>query len=919
VAFPQTPLDVRTELQIGGTWTDVSADVYLRDPITITQGRADEASRPDHCKATITFNNRLGKYSPRNPIGPNYGLIGRNTPVRVSVPAAGRYLRLPGDPAARASTPNVAALDIVGDLDIRVDATLANWDTGFDFVDLVGKWQAAGQYSWRLSLDTLGRPYLAWSTDGTTIFNNFPDDLLPVPSSGRISFRVTLDVNNGAGGNTAEFFYSLTPGTAGPWTLFGSFPTPGVTSIFSSTSTLDVGDITGTVSGIPPVGKVHAIEVRNGINGSIVANPVFSTPAAGASSFTDSAGRTWSMSGGAEISDRDYRVHAEVSSWPPKWDVSGKDRYVPVEAAGQLRRYGAGTNPLQSTLRRRIPSDPTILAYIPMEDGAASTQAASGLSGGAPATFTGVTWAADDTLPGSSALPTTGSPSVLSVPVPPPTGSPDGWHFECVYRVDTGPATSARVMTIRLSGGGLFNEIRIDLLGSTFTVTLVYADGTTPDVSTLPAPNSLGTWNRLVLYARQLTGTTMSLHFGVITIGGTAYGVDSASHTGKIGFVTALNATYGDPLQGMRIGHLGVFATQETTIYNAADTGFDGEQAHVRIDRLCKELGMPVVFPAGTGPTAAMGPQRPAPILDLLGECADADMGVLYESRDVGRLAYRRRTSFNNQPARLALEYAVDGHVAPPLEPVDDDQAARNDITVNRTNGSSAHLVQPTGPLSILLPPNGIGPVPGGGTYNVQSDGQLPDMAGWLLHLGTVDDARYPSVHVDLAAGPSLIEAAKAVQVGDRITIAHPPPECGGAGDTLDLLAQGYTETLGEYDWDITYNCTPAGPWAVAILDDPVLGRADTDGSQLAAGITATATSFQVQVTAGPLWVTTALNPAEFPLDIRVGGEVMTVGAISGTSSPQTFSSVTRSVNGVVKAQLAGADVRLAHPMILAL
>ncbi|MGH3117784.1 MAG: hypothetical protein ACRDQ2_11880, partial [Gaiellales bacterium] len=39
---------------------------------------------------------------------------------------------------------------------------------------------------------------------------------------------------------------------------------------------------------------------------------------------------------------------------------------------------------------------------------------------------------------------------------------------------------------------------------------------------------------------------------------------------------------------------------------------------------------------------------------------------------------------------------------------------------------------------------------------------------------------------------------------------------------------------------------------------------------------------------------------------------------ITGAASPQAFT-VTRSVNGVIKAQTSGSDVRLAQPMILAL
>jgi hypothetical protein len=64
-----------------------------------------------------------------------------------------------------------------------------------------------------------------------------------------------------------------------------------------------------------------------------------------------------------------------------------------------------------------------------------------------------------------------------------------------------------------------------------------------------------------------------------------------------------------------------------------------------------------------------------------------------------------------------------------------------------------------------------------------------------------------------------------------------------------------------------------------------------------------------------PLWTTGA---ADFPFDITVGGERMTVTSISGSSSPQTFT-VARAVNAVAKAQTVGTDVRLFQPMILSL
>jgi hypothetical protein len=64
--------------------------------------------------------------------------------------------------------------------------------------------------------------------------------------------------------------------------------------------------------------------------------------------------------------------------------------------------------------------------------------------------------------------------------------------------------------------------------------------------------------------------------------------------------------------------------------------------------------------------------------------------------------------------------------------------------------------------------------------------------------------------------------------------------------------------------------------------------------------------------------VTTAAYPAEFPFGATCEGEDVTVTAITGSSSPQTFT-VTRSVNGVVKAHSAGADLSLTDPTYLAL
>lgn len=54
-------------------------------------------------------------------------------------------------------------------------------------------------------------------------------------------------------------------------------------------------------------------------------------------------------------------------------------------------------------------------------------------------------------------------------------------------------------------------------------------------------------------------------------------------------------------------------------------------------------------------------------------------------------------------------------------------------------------------------------------------------------------------------------------------------------------------------------------------------------------------------------------------MKITVGGEVITLSAIAATASPQSATVSARSVNGVVKAHLAGAAVDIADPVFYAL
>jgi hypothetical protein len=87
--FPINPLAFVIELNLNGTWTDISNFVYFRDPIQISDiGRPNESSTIQPGQCTLTLNNRDGRFSPKNAAGAYYPYIQRNTQLRVHVNAA---------------------------------------------------------------------------------------------------------------------------------------------------------------------------------------------------------------------------------------------------------------------------------------------------------------------------------------------------------------------------------------------------------------------------------------------------------------------------------------------------------------------------------------------------------------------------------------------------------------------------------------------------------------------------------------------------------------------------------------------------------------------------------------------------------------------------------------------------------------
>lgn len=881
------PFAIKAELMVGSVWVDISGDVRYDTAIRIQRGRSDESQQVESSRCSLVLDNSSGAYSPKNPVGPYYGQIGRNTPLRVSVLTGSTYLDLPGGGSDYAETPDVAALDIVGDLDVRLDASLANWLAPIDSViaesvEMIGKFNS-GQKSWLLG-SRQGRLYFEWSADGSSSLAASSTAAPVIPGGGgRLAVRVTLDVNNGAGGWTVRFFTA--DDLDAPWTQLGDAVSGvGVTSIFNSTAPLRIGQATNFNFRLP-VGRVHAAEVRSGLWGTVVAQPRFNAQAAGTTVFADSAGRTWTLAGATSITNRRVRFAGEVTGWSPRWE-SKYDLVTQVEASGVMRRLTQGTSPTRSAMFREFtnPTRTSIVSYWPMEDEASATGFASALDGqpAMPVPATGVSMAAYSDWVASAALPTW-TFGVTRVKVAPYTATTATFIRFFAGVPAAGVTGTDRIFSLAMTGTAKTWSLFVNTAGS-LELRAYDADGTQIMASGFGTfaingvPRQIGielTQNganvdwRIIVF--KIDESWLSFPASTVTTGTlAAYTAGSATDV-RIGQDGLLNDT--------AIGHVAVASS--STAYTGtigAMVGWREETASSRIQRLGIEEGVPA-YSASTS-DQRLGLQGQSTVLELMREAAAGDEGILCEERAFLGLRLRDHVSLYNQAAALTLDYTGNDGLVSPLEPTDDDQQPRNDITAQRTGGSSARRTLESGPMSAAAPPAGIGRYPESVTLNVADDSQLSDHAGWQLHLGTVNETRYPVVRVMLAKAPHLVDDASAVDIGDRMKILN--PRALVQPDDLDLMVQGYSENLDQFMWNLDFNCTPASPWDVAWVGDvntassfrEFMQWTDTDGSALAEPLTDTQTTATVVTTAGPTWTPYVRDT---PFDWLVGGEVMTV------------------------------------------
>lgn len=933
----------KTELLINGVWTDFSSRPREAQKIIITRGRQNEQGQTTAQKCQTTLNNRDGVLSNRNPLSPYYGLLPRNTQFRVTAGAVSddTYLKIPYSDQTTTQqfvyTADKASLDITGDIDVRADVLPYSWRTGLSTggkqgMTFVSKGRSDGNLSWAFYMLGDGTLKFRWYPSGTNASALSANSTVAVPAtSGRLSIRATLDVDNGAAGNTVTFYTSNS--VTGTWTQLGAtIVQAGTTSIFNSTAIVVVaGGRDGAAvffTDIPAFGgKYYRCQIYSGIGGTLVADMNATSRSIGDTTWADTCAtpNTWTLTtdGYTRITSDRVRFVGELSSLPQAWDITGKDVTVPVTASGLIRRLTQGASPLDSPMYRNF-NQYSPAGYWPLEDNAGATQASTPVDGAPAAVATAVTFGTFDAgLPGAAAVAQfQDATSRIQFTCPRVTSTGTiSWVF---YLRLTGSLPPASKVIATLFTTGSAAQVRVALSPTTWDTTLLDASGGTLATGSTgvtgidPTQGWVG-YNLLL----QTSGSDMTYSIrwdaistfgggvGPTTVTGAKVGVPTGGYTNSVADAAYFNAKTAQWF--MSTSNLDL----SSDAFRKASSAWINETAGARLQRLALEQAEPIELTGMLADSEPMGAQLIDTFMANVYDCVDTDGGILGECRDLLSLSYRTRTSLERR-SDITLDYSASHFSDVPL-PVEDDQAFTNDVTVSRPGGSSARAQRTDGQTSVSSPPDGVGRYATAVSRNAASDSRLSSIAGWMMIVGSWDDARYPVLPIglhrsEIQNSATLTAQIMGLELGDTAVLTNLPSWL--PPDQVPEIVQGYTETLDKFLWSMSINATPAGAYTVPMLgSDSSPPRADATSHTIGGvGLTTNGASVTLVTPAGSaVWVDSTNYPAEFPFAIKVAGEVMTMTAISGTSSPQT-GTVTRSVNGVVKTHSSGELVRLAAP-----
>ncbi|WP_314411358.1 LamG-like jellyroll fold domain-containing protein [Streptomyces kroppenstedtii] len=782
------------------TWTDITRYADMVRGINITRGAADELSETQPGTATLTLDNDDGRFTPGNSLSPYAPFVRRNAPIRISVAHI---------PARTGVSPYPMAM------------------LGDDFDDdRIGPYWSGNSYGG--AVETGGRARIPVTAAGTAAYQSAREwtlvgskltaRLVTVPGvNGSSAAVASMWVNSTTGGTRLGWRYNALTNTIGAETQTSYFDGTAVAATYNPRdyAWLRVRESAGTVywesSGdgfdwtvrrtlAAPAwvaSQTHAVELPT-------------TRTGGTPDYVE-----WDLIG-AEVRPRFYGT---VNEFPVDW--TGLMSTVTISCTDLFKRLNKLPALRSMVAEEIIETGP--LVYFPLTDSESSTSAGDLAGGGAPSLAT-TQAGVGGTLAMASAEgpPETGEQVPVFTPVSATVGK---W-----LSADLGPAIGAQMgvwlcmeawFKTSTTGRCIMGIASTDLqyqhllvVGAGGGLEILWTfDGTALTTEAVSGPTTLANdaWHHVVY----------DQYAGAVWIDGVL--VDSALAVPRAWEERVLHVGgyRNTRLWNGSVAHATVYATTSSygptaaTHYAAGMSGYSGEAADVRIQRLARYAGLPSVTVWGTthDPIASQGPGG-SQVMARMREVESTESGRLFAERDYYGLAYQSRdVRYNPDPSSETFSTSYADLETAQFALADDDQKLVNSIEASRPGGATQRV---TAPASIYA--FGIYD-PGSLSVLKTSDNSVLDAANWRVSRYANPDPELREVGIVASTLPAYLDILDA-DIGTYFSVYDLPAQA--PSPSARVTVEGYTETLKEAWHEIRFHTSASVTDSVWVLDDAV-------------------------------------------------------------------------------------------------
>ncbi|MEI5036053.1 LamG-like jellyroll fold domain-containing protein [Streptomyces sp. S1A(2023)] len=265
----------------------------------------------------------------------------------------------------------------------------------------------------------------------------------------------------------------------------------------------------------------------------------------------------------------------------------------------------------------------------------------------------------------------------------------------------------------------------------------------------------------------------------------------------------------------MATGPLGPLYSQ---IYDAI-TGFAGESADWRVERLARYAGLSSVTVLGsTHDAVASQGAGGSSVVARLREVESTESGKLYAERDYYGIAYQSRDlRYNPSPADEVFAISYADLETGSVELSDDDQKLCNEVEASRPGGATQRVQASESILAFGVYPESM-------TLLKTSDLSVLDAAMWRVQRYADPQPELREVPIEAATMPTYLDILDA-DISSYFTVYDLPEQA--PADELRVTVEGYTETIKEGSHLIQFRTSESSRDSVWVLDDPVYSQLD--------------------------------------------------------------------------------------------